>query len=71
MAENYIHKKRSGRYIRLDDGLHEGIDICDYLSIKDDLFIKSKYSSAENKLKYNRNKHKTETHKIIDSYIED
>ena len=71
MAENYIHKKRSGRYIRLDDGFPEGIDICDYIAIKDELFIKSKYSSAENKLKYNRNKHKTETHKIINSYIED
>ena len=72
MAENYIHKKVSGKYVISNDGLlHEGIDFCDYLVIKEELFIKSKYGSAENKLRYNRNKYKTETNKIIENYVED
>ncbi len=72
MAENYIHKKVSGKYVISNDGLlHEGIDFCDYLVIKEGLFIKSKHGSAENKLRYNRNKYKTETNKIIENYVED
>ena len=69
MAENYIHKKVSGKYVKSGEGLlHEGIEISDYLVMKDELFIKSKHGYAENKLRYNRSKYKTETNKIINTY---